>query len=247
MSVVVPMYNESERLYAMLSDMRGFVTENPGYVQELILVDDGSKDGTVEVAMQMTRNFPVKVRVVPCAENRGKWSAIHEGMRLAKGEAIVLLDADGSIRIGEIKELHRYLPIWVLKNNIVLKRQVYVGSRFKGVVEGKKWLRAVISRVYAGYARAMLRYSIGRGTVDDPQCPIKVFPREMVEGVEWKVERFAGDCELLAELARKGAFFKSWGVHFIHMRGRKIRSGTAWEMVKDTWRVAKMYRNKRYI
>jgi dolichyl-phosphate beta-glucosyltransferase len=247
MSVVVPCYNEAERLYVMLSDMRGFILEYPGYVRELILVDDGSKDGTVEIALQMTRHFPVEVKVVPCAENRGKWSAIHEGMRVAKGEVIMLIDADGSVRMRELIQLHRYLPIWILKNNIVLRKQVYVGSRFKGVVEGKTWLRAVISRVYAGYAKAMLRYATGRGTVDDPQCPIKVFPREMVVGVEWQIERFAGDCELLAELARKGAFFKSWGIHFIHMRGSKIRSNTVWGMMKDTWRVAKMYRNKRYI
>lgn len=247
MSVIVPMYNESERLTVMLSDMRGFVLEYPGYVQEVILVDDGSKDGTVEVAMQMTRNFPVKTRILPCAENRGKWSAIHEGMRVAKGEVIMLLDADGSIRMREIINLHRYLPIWILKNSIVVKKQVYVGSRFKGAVEGKTWVRALVSRVYAGYARMVLRYAVGRSTVDDPQCPMKIFPREMVVGVGWRVERFAGDCELLAELARKGAFFKSWGVHFTHMRGSKIRSNTVWEMVKDTWAVAKMYRNKRYI
>lgn len=246
-SVVCPMYNESERIHTLLQDVKWFVQEHPGYLCELICVDDASKDGTVEVVMQMTRNFPVSVQVVPCAENKGKWATLHDGMKLAKGEVVLLLDADGSASVFEILGLPNGTKPVLLRQDVVKRRQVYMGSRFKGKVIGKTLMRAVVSRAYAAFARTMIWYAVGRTTIDDPQCPWKLFAKGLVHDVQWHVERFAGDCELIMVLSRRGAFFNTKGIKFMHMKGSKVRPDAITSMVRDTVKVARVYKGKKYI
>jgi hypothetical protein len=123
---------------------------------------------------------------------------------------------------------------------------VYAGSRFlsKSTVEGKGCLRKIVSRVYKVYGQMMFKYASGKHAPHDSQCPFKCFRVEWLNG-KWdrlKVDRWSGDIELLLVLDKPVVSFP---IYFEHMRGGSIKTSTAWEMLIDTWRVAKRERKIR--
>lgn len=92
-SVVVPCYNEEEALPYFLREIRQVAGEMPGCSFELLFVDDGSADGTLALLRGYAKEDP-QVRYLSFSRNFGKEAAIYTGLRNAKGEYVVLMDAD---------------------------------------------------------------------------------------------------------------------------------------------------------
>jgi len=92
LSIVSPMYNEAEGIAEFVRRVSG-VMVTAGVEWELILVNDGSKDGTLAVAREVARGEP-RVRVVSFSRNFGHEAASSAGMRYARGDAVVLIDSD---------------------------------------------------------------------------------------------------------------------------------------------------------
>src|SRR5215207_1968982 len=107
LSIVVPAYNEESRIEATLRDiMRYFIAR--GRTFELILVDDGSQDGTLALGRQLADKFS-ELRVIRLAANRGKGYAVRTGVVNATGRNILFTDADGSTPISEVERLEKAL------------------------------------------------------------------------------------------------------------------------------------------
>src|SRR5438132_805892 len=103
-SVVIPAYNEENRLPATLQSVYDFFVQRRESF-EIIVVDDGSKDSTAEIV----RQFPCssgRVRLISYSPNCGKGNAVRTGVMAARGDYILIDDADGASPIHELDRLH---------------------------------------------------------------------------------------------------------------------------------------------
>merc|ERR1712013_834663 len=105
LSVIVPAYNEQERLPKMLDECLEFL-EKRSSSYEVIIVDDGSKDSTSAVGLDYVEKFGCdKVRVLTLGKNRGKGGAVRMGMLRPRGENLLFADADGATTFADLTKL----------------------------------------------------------------------------------------------------------------------------------------------
>ncbi|MDP9212188.1 MAG: glycosyltransferase [bacterium] len=103
LSIVIPAYNEARRLPSTLASIAEYL-EVSDLSAELIVVDDGSSDGTVKAAKSVPgRGMPPKV--IGFEGNRGKGAAVREGLLAATGDFVLFMDADNSTHISEVEKL----------------------------------------------------------------------------------------------------------------------------------------------
>jgi dolichyl-phosphate beta-glucosyltransferase len=228
--IIIPAYNEANRISLTISSIIEHKDELN--IKELIIVDDASTDGMIEVIQHYVTKMPI--RIIRYELNKGKWGAIHEGLKVVNKGWILLMDADGSAGVEQLKRI----PGWMndeWKNRDV----VFAGSRFlsKSVVEGKSIMRSFVSQVYRAYARGLYKFGTKHSSPHDLQCPFKLFKREWLIGKEDRllVNRFAGDIELLMVMDKTVVSFP---IFFEHCAGSHIRSSTVQEMLIETWQVA---------
>ena len=103
LTVILPCYNEAERLPGTLQALLTHLSAPPGKV-EVLVVDDGSSDATVTVA-EAVAAADRRVRVLSYGPNRGKGFAVRTGMLAAQGDLVVFTDADGSYRPGDLDRI----------------------------------------------------------------------------------------------------------------------------------------------
>src|SRR5262245_44719331 len=93
LTVVIPCFDEEHRVDACLEEVTRFLDHLDGVEAEVVVVDDGSRDGTA-ARVRAWSERRAGVRLVALPENRGKGEAVREGVRAARGEIVVFLDAD---------------------------------------------------------------------------------------------------------------------------------------------------------
>ncbi len=110
LTVLLPAYNEQGAIEQVLEEVVEALSDEP-VRYEIVVVDDGSTDGTAELAEQFARScWQCPVRVVRCPENRGAGAARKVGIRHARGEIVVMLDADGTYPASAIPKLLGHFP-----------------------------------------------------------------------------------------------------------------------------------------
>lgn len=234
-SVVIPAYNEASRLPRTLAEIESFHKKHPNIISEVIVVDDGSKDATVEVCMYYAFRMPLRIERL--AKNSGKWSAVIQGFNFAKQEAILILDADGSAQIWELEKLN-------IKEVLDKKISVF-GSRFdtRSSVEGKGFLRAIVSVGYRVFAHTLYYLVEGRKCpVQDTQAPFKLIHKSRLQGDFFAASRFAGDLNFV--LLCSGPM-SNLPLDFIHVRGGVVKPMTVMDMFFESIKVARKLR--RYL
>ncbi|MBI4100144.1 glycosyltransferase family 2 protein [Candidatus Microgenomates bacterium] len=105
-SIILPVYNEVEAISGVIADLKKMISKVPGYQYEIIVVDDGSTDKTSEKAQGSG------VKVIRHPANRGSGAARKTGIRHAKGEIILMMDADGSYSVIDIHKILNYFPVF---------------------------------------------------------------------------------------------------------------------------------------
>ena len=181
LSIIIPAYNEAKRLPASLVKVREYFSASSWEFAEVVVVDDGSTDDTVQVARE------AGVRVLQNPGNRGKGYSVKHGMLEAKGEWALFTDADLSTPIGEVEKLWSAL--------VDEPAQAAVGSRAVDrslVGVHQPWLREAVGRVF----NAVMRVVTGL-PFKDTQCGFKlfqssagreVFSRQQLDGFGFDVE-----------------------------------------------------------
>jgi len=124
-SIIVPIYNEVENLKCTAEDLIVFVNTFPGDA-EVILVDDGSTDGTREASAELKREFPDIIHVVTHVKNRGYGAALRSGSSIARGDIVIYMDADGQHQAAEISKLLDHIPPY----------DMVIGTRGPGFASG---------------------------------------------------------------------------------------------------------------
>lgn len=127
LTVVIPAYNETERLPIMLSSAIDHLTR-PGQKRsfEILIVDDGSTDKTAEASIKLSAKYPkIDIRVAVLERNLGKGGAVRHGMLYASGERLLMVDADGASKFSDLDAL------WTAMDELVPNNGpgVVVGSR----------------------------------------------------------------------------------------------------------------------
>jgi len=199
LSVVVPAYNEARRLTLSLPPLLDVVSDADA---ELIVVDDGSDDGTAEVAAGLLAGVP-GAKVVRLALNSGKGAAVRTGVNHARGRSIVFMDADLATDLHDLPALLDALET----------ADVAIGSRVVegATVDGASSARARMGRTFNRVARAVTGLDLG-----DTQCGFKAFRAPVAQllfhlGV---VDGFAFDVEILALARRMGYRVAEVPVHW---------------------------------
>jgi dolichyl-phosphate beta-glucosyltransferase len=185
LSVIIPSYNEELRLPATLERIAAYICSSKRTV-EVLVVDDGSKDRTAEVAKAFEQQIP-SLRVVPNGENRGKGYSVRHGMFEAHGNIVLFTDADLSAPIEEADKL-----IAALENN-----DVAIGSR--AVDRSLISVHESAFREFAGIIFNKIVRLFLRLPFVDTQCGFKAFRRERCKIIfeQQRIERFGFDPELL--------------------------------------------------
>lgn len=190
LSVIMPAYNEGARIRtALLETVRAL--EGTDY--EVVVVDDGSIDGTAAAAREVARVHP-RIRVVRIDANGGKGQAIRYGFSHTRGDPVVMLDADLDIPPQAIWALHATME--------ASGADVVVGSkRASGSELRAPWIRRLASGVYRRVVDFLFHLP-----VKDTQTGIKLFRRQVLEAVfpRMRIQRFAHDLELLVAAHRSG-------------------------------------------
>lgn len=187
LSIVIPAYNEALRVGKTLEHICKYAESKP-YEVEIILVDDGSSDGTLELFRKFQSQWPA-TRIFQNETNRGKGYSVRRGVLEARGEVVLFTDADLSAPIEEADKL-----LARLKSE---KADAAVGSR--ALDRSLVGIRQPWRREYAGRGFNLLVRLFTGLDIHDTQCGLKLFRRESTRrAFELQhVERFGFDPEVL--------------------------------------------------
>ena len=170
LSVVVPAYNEEKRIERTLLSVVQYL-ESQSYSYEIIVVNDGSEDGTAGVVTRLSRGAPA-IRMIDYKENRGKGWAVKQGMLSAKGALRLFMDADNSTTVDQFE---RVIPHFEGGADIVIGSRRVEGAR---ITLHQSWFRENLGRVFNLVVR-----SINGLHIEDTQAGFKAFTAEAAESI----------------------------------------------------------------
>ncbi|KIJ34799.1 glycosyltransferase family 2 protein [Sphaerobolus stellatus SS14] len=178
LSVIVPAYNETDRLTPMLEAALEHLTSGSTRSYEVVIVDDGSKDATVALAISLAQKHPESdIRVVKLDHNVGKGGAVRHGFLHSRGERLLMVDADGASRFQDVELL------WKAMDDIEKDgRSIAVGSRAHMVNTEAVVKRSAIRNFLMHGFHLVLR-TLGVGHIRDTQCGFKLFSRKAAQEV----------------------------------------------------------------
>jgi len=225
--VVIPAYNEERRLPATLAEVAAHLAARPEYLPaEVIVADDGSRDGTAAVVERFAPAAGVAVHLVRLPNNCGKGAAVRAAMAASRGNRVLVCDADLAAPIEELARLWD-AGAGVAVGSRALRRELI--SR-----------RQPLPRDYLGRAFNLVVRALGLTTMRDTQCGFKLLDGALARRLagELRLDGFAFDVELLARARRAGATLAEVPVRWRHVddsRVRPLRHGL--RMVLDSLRV----------
>ncbi len=215
LSIIIPAYNEETRLARTVARIRDYFSHchtGEGKL-EVIIVDDGSTDGTAHIVEEWAREIPF-LRLISNGQNRGKGYSVRRGMLEAKGRIALFTDADLS---SPIEESQRLLVAIESGNDVA------IGSRAidRTLIDVRQSrFREVAGMIFNGFVRLLtgLRFH-------DTQCGFKAFLRERTRIIfeQQRIERFGFDPEILFLARRHGLRCIEVPVHWANHPGTTVR------------------------
>jgi glycosyltransferase involved in cell wall biosynthesis len=214
LSVVIPAYNEQERLPGTLEAVLAYLAAGNWSGFEILVVDDGSTDATREVVEQFRRSHP-EVHLLANPGNRGKGYSVRHGMLRAEGDWVLFTDADLSAPIEELDKL--------LAAARREQADIAIGSRALDrslIGVHQSWFREQAGRVF----NLVMRLLVGL-PFWDTQCGFKLFSARAAREVFRRVrlERFGFDVEALFIARLLGFRTVEVPVRWSHAEGTKVR------------------------
>jgi glycosyltransferase involved in cell wall biosynthesis len=187
-SIVVPCYNESKTLETIIA--RVLAADVSGLEREVIIVDDGSRDDSVNIAKALAERHP-NIRVLEHTVNQGKGAALRTGFQAATGEIILVQDADLEYSPSDYPRL--------LAPMLDDRADVVYGSRFRSGSE----MRVLFFWHNVGNSMLTLFSNMMTNlNLTDMETCYKVFRREVIQAVTIQEDRFGFEVEITAKIAR---------------------------------------------
>ncbi|XP_078513312.1 dolichyl-phosphate beta-glucosyltransferase isoform X1 [Lissotriton helveticus] len=199
LSVVVPSYNEEERLSLMMDEALEYLekrqTQSPSFTYEVIVVDDGSKDQTSKVALRYSKQYGSdKVRVLTLVKNRGKGGAVRMGVLSSRGKQILMADADGATKFEDLHKVENSL-----KTLQPWPDQMAIACGSRAHLESTSIAERSVFRTFLMYGFHFLVWFLCVRGVRDTQCGFKLLTRKaaLLTFTALHIDRWAFDVELL--------------------------------------------------
>jgi glycosyltransferase involved in cell wall biosynthesis len=234
LSLVIPAYNERERLPRTLRAIRRYLTERD-LAAEVIVVDDGSGDDTAVLAARRAARWPA-LRVVS-TPHRGKGHAVREGLLAARGRYAMFCDADLSMPLAE---LHKFLPPERTDTEIAIASREAPGARRYG----EPLRRHLMGRAFNLLVRALVLPGI-----QDSQCGFKCFHTDVARRLAavQTLDGWGFDVELLFVARRWGYHVQEVPIEWHYAASSRIAPlRDALRMARDVWAVRRSARQGRY-
>jgi dolichyl-phosphate beta-glucosyltransferase len=209
LSIVIPAYNEAERIVPTIGALASHVS-GLGFPWELIIADDGSTDETVKLVQELGL---ANLKLLIADQNGGKGSAVQRGILAAQGQYILFDDADNSTPIEELTP--------VLSKLLREGYDIAVGSR--AISEAEEAKRSPLRRLMSGGLRWMVKH-IFRIGVRDTQCGFKLFTRQAAHHLcqAQTIMGFSFDLELLYLAHKFGYRIAEVPVAWVDAPGSKV-------------------------
>jgi len=204
LTVVVPAYKEENRLDNMMQETTDYckkrASTDPSFTYEIVIVDDGSPDGTTKSALVWTTKYGADlVRVLTLPRNEGKGGALRAGMLAGRGRYLLMCDADGATKFSDLERLERSMT-QIESNGF----GICCGSRsqmFEEAAAERAWYRNIVGNTFHFLVKSLCVKGIM-----DTQCGFKLFTRQSAQRLfsNLHIIRWAFDVELLyvAQLLR---------------------------------------------
>ena len=198
-SVIVPLYNETESLPELAAWIRRVMEAN-GWTYEILMVDDGSTDGSWNTVRALSKENPA-IHGISFRRNYGKSAALYEGFAAAQGDVVITMDADLQDSPDEIPELYR-----------MIQEEGYdVVSGWKQHRQDNKLTKNLPSKLYNWTARKVTGIKL-----HDMNCGLKAYKNEVVKSIE-----VYGEMHRYIPYLAKNAGYGKIGEKPVHHQKRK--------------------------
>jgi glycosyltransferase involved in cell wall biosynthesis len=213
LSVIMPVFNEKDTIREIIRR----VLESP-VVGEIVIIDDGSFDGTSEI-LSAFKNHP-KIKVITHKTNRGKGIAVRTGIQQVKGDLMIIQDADLEY---DPRDYPRLLQ--PIQENLA---DVVYGSRFLGEARRPIYFWNRLANKILVFITNILYNNI----LSDMETGYKLFKREAVAGLELRARRFDFEPEITAKFLKRGVRIFEVPIRFnprLYSEGKKIKMKDAFQ------------------
>ena len=198
-SVIVPLYNETESLPELAAWIRRVMEAN-GYTYEILMVDDGSTDGSWDTVLSLSKENPA-IHGISFRRNYGKSAALYEGFAAVEGDVVITMDADLQDSPDEIPELYR----------MITEEGYDVVSGWKQHRQDNKLTKNLPSKLYNWTARKVTGIKL-----HDMNCGLKAYKKEVVKSIE-----VYGEMHRYIPYLAKNAGYGKIGEKPVHHQKRK--------------------------
>lgn len=238
LSVIIPVHNETKRLPLALVDLDNHLSR-ANYSSEIIVVDDGSTDATVEIVKHFS-NLIKNLHLIHSKENQGQGWAVRQGMLGAKGNWRLLIGVDNSVSVDQFSKM---LPYFSAGGGSAFGSQetydIIIGSRdIKGAknISALSWHRRLISRIGRWFIQMFLIKDIR-----DTTCSFKCFSEDAASQIfqAVKIKEWGFDTEALVLGQKFGYKVKEipivWGNDSLSIVSFKEFTSLLWGIIKIRW------------
>ncbi|HDH31642.1 MAG TPA: glycosyltransferase family 2 protein [Candidatus Wolfebacteria bacterium] len=242
LSVIIPAYNEAKNLPFTLIDVNKhllemkFLSVNSGQAYEIIVINDGSKDATVEIVRRFS--YLIKnLRLIDNKKNHGKGWVVRQGMLEAKGDIRLFMDADNATSVDQFNKMIPHLKEGY---------QVVIGSRD---IEGAKLIppQPFYRRFLGNIGNAIIQVLLLPGFWDT-QCGFKAFTKEAAEKIFslTKIDKWGFDPEVLALAKIFGYKIKEIPVVWVNNPVSRVKITSYIQMLLEVFKIKWWIITKKY-
>ncbi|KAL4450575.1 hypothetical protein ABPG77_000931 [Micractinium sp. CCAP 211/92] len=240
LTVVIPAYNEEQRLPATLQETLSYLQrrrdrQGASFTYEVIIVDDGSRDGTARAASEFVRKHGFDaVRVLRLPQNRGKGYAVKSGMLCSRGQRLLMMDADGATKVSDLERLEAKLAeisMTALRANKAGAAAVGSGAPLGFVLGSRAHMQDAATakrsalRNFLMHGFHVLVMMVVGNQIRDTQCGFKLFSRAAAQQLysNQRLQRWCFDVELVYLAQQLKIPMAEVQVNWTEIPGSKIR------------------------
>lgn len=231
LSVIIPVLNEASTLLELLN--RVWAVNLPGdLTKEVLIVDNGSTDGSLEIARRFSEGRETTetgtVKLIHC-DTRGKGAAVQLGFEKATGDIILIQDGDLEYDVQDYAVVLQ--PILDGRSQFVLGSRHLSAGNWKIRQFATRKFRATLLNLGGIFFHGLFNITYGV-RLSDPTTMYKVFKKECLEGLTFQAKRFDFDYELLGKLIRSGYTPLEVPISY---RSRDFTEGKKVNVIRDPW------------